>query len=574
MRSLLISLLLGLLLGLPFATGRLAFSRFGAYPHNDDFLYARCAQIMAEEHRYQHVSMIGSLTATVAAHSAWGALICSPLGFSYENLHLSVAIIGWIGAVCIFAVGRQLGASQVVSFITALTLVVGPYYYGMSFTFMTDVTAAALVAISSAAYFMGLKKQSNIWLLSGALGATAALWTRQTHLVVIVFPLLVLTLQAKETNNWKKTSLAMILSCLLPILGYCVYELGWLLPGNDNRLPRVSVRQYNLAYMRHCLLYVYQASILTGFVTLPLMPLMLAAIRHTTPDLQTRVRRWIGALAIMVSLIFLAIFLAKGGRLYITQATGYILHNGHYGPILLADQHDPGRWADMGDVEWPVIFWQILTLGAIANLGLLAWWTALTVWEWRTDLVDAGSRLVSCSAIGLIAIIPTAMLGLLLVIETLYDRYWMLFYPAIFLFLLTRFASRIKSLPAWTWGTSAILLSGMFAMSFVFTHDFLAWNQARGKQVEKWLGAGLTPAEFDAGSGINGWYRSLEDPDTWPRPGDKTLYWRGLADVALSIGPREGWNKIDQLTWHSWAVGRQCKMYVIQRNTPNAPTGP
>ncbi len=332
--------------------------------------------------------------------------------------------------------------------------------------------------------------------------------------------------------------------------------MGWVVPGNQDRITIVHVRKYNLDWLRSVVLNVYAAGVLTGFILLPLLPQLISRMKRSASELSPKARRIATIVAFVAAGFLTSIFVITGCRTYITQATGYILHNGHYGPILLADQADPGRWSDMGGVEWPPLFWQILTVAAIGCVGVLSWMAVFT-------LLRPGDRTQLWCNAGLMAAVLASVVGLILVVETVYDRYWMLLYP--FLFVWVGSLCGGKTAPTWTWAVSLLLLTGMFTMSFVMTHDFLAWNSARWEQVERWQEAGLRPEQFDAGNGINGWFRSAEDYATHPRPGDETIYWRGLATEALSIGPRDGWTVQRELQWHSWAVGKECHILLIRR---------
>ncbi|MEM0924713.1 MAG: hypothetical protein AAGJ83_01625, partial [Planctomycetota bacterium] len=112
----------------------------------------------------------------------------------------------------------------------------------------------------------------------------------------------------------------------------------------------------------------------------------------------------------------------------------------------------------------------------------------------------------------------------------------------------------------------AVFLILWLGTSVVLTHDFLAWNNARRFQVERWLEAGLEPQDFDAGNGINGWFRSGEDEQTFGREDDPTPFWRGLASQMLAIGPRDGWREVGRVNWDSWAAGGEKTLFVLERH--------
>ena len=567
-RSTFLSLLACLVLAVPLVAGRVCFGVFDAFAHNDDFLYARTTEILVEEGRYQHVSQHGQLAASVASHCVWGALVCGPLGFSWNHLHLSVAIAAWVGAVSVYLAARELGGSHAGAFLAGFAMLVGPFYYGMSFTFMTDVTATVFAALGVFGYVRGIKRRSLGWLLLGALGASLAMWARQTHLCVVVIPAVAMTGLACRDRSLIKLPGPMAVACGIPAASLVLYQTGLVLPSDQGRVSIVDVDSYDSGWLRQLVLFTYAGGLLIGAVTLPLAPMVWSRLfSRQTP------RTWsVWLVGLLVLALWGGAYGVSLGRAYLTQATGYIVYNAHLGPILLGDQNDPDRWSDIGGVRWPAIVWQIVTVLAIASLvGLAATGTQALLAVLRRDPSEnndeddaARSRWL---VVGLLCCALSAAGGLLIYVEMVYDRYWMLLYPMVFVWLGSQVDPQGSHTKAsrMVWGISCACALLMFAVSFAFVHDFLAWNHERRAQAEVWLDAGLEPKDFDAGNGINGWYRAHEDLETFARVGDETHFWRGLATHALAIGPRQGWRVVDRRPWRSWAVARDCELFVLER---------
>ncbi|WP_161604423.1 ArnT family glycosyltransferase [Roseiconus nitratireducens] len=573
-RSAALSLLACLALCCPILIGQLCFQSFDAYAHNDDFLYARCTQILIDEGRYQHVSQHGQLAASVASHCLWGALVCLPTGFSYDQLHLAVGLAATLGVVAIYLAARELGGSHRIALLSAMAMLVGPFYYGMSFTFMTDVTAASMASIAVFGYARGVVRDSMAWLIVGSIGASLAMWSRQTHLCVIAVPTIALIGDAWHRRRFRRAAFGLLASCALPLLSFLVFELGWLVPGDDARVGIVDVETRDLAWLKQTIVFVYAGGLLTGLAALPLLPLLVARVCRPAENVALRkAQSWATGL---VGLLWAGVFAVTGLRTYITQATGYILYNAHLGPILLADQDDPGRWSDIGGVSWPPWIWQIVTALSIISLALLAGLAATSIGRLirrphESGAVDAVLRRDWFIA-GLIGCMLAASAALLAMVEMVYDRYWMLLYPMLFPWIGSQrifpAVPPVRTVRGVTAAVAAMILL-MFTMSFVFVHDFLAWNDARHDQVRVWLDQGLAARDFDAGNGINGWLRSAEDVATHGRPGDDTPFWRGLAQHALAIGPRPGWEVEKTISWRSWAAaGKQCTLYVLNKRGP------
>src|SRR5262249_54570488 len=112
---------------------------------------------------------------------------------------------------------------------------------------------------------------------------------------------------------------------------------------------------------------------------------------------------------------------AHGGRAVLTSATGPSLQNAHFGPILLSDCTEPGRWGDIGDVKWPVSIWFFATLLSFASLAIIAAASENTVSDWLHDPRDRRTA----SAAGLWAAGVGAALVLLATMGFSFDRYWL-----------------------------------------------------------------------------------------------------------------------------------------------------
>ncbi|MEM6469625.1 MAG: hypothetical protein AAF802_08630 [Planctomycetota bacterium] len=555
-----------LVFAVPFVLAHLVFHELHAFPHNDDFLYARCSEILVNEGEYRHVSQQGRLAASVASHCVWGALFCTPFGFSYDALHVSVTVAAWLGALSVWSVGRRLGGSNLIATLSGLTMCVGPFYFGMSFTFMTDVTALAFVALALAAYARGALENSTWSLFLGAFMATLATWARQTHLLVVVVPLVThLGIVWRSNPHGRVLGLAVTLciSVGIPIAGYVLFETGWIVPGNEERMEIVDVAVRDWAWLKHAFLFAYGGGLLLGLVTIPIALICLAQ-RHAENG--GRAFPWFG---IIVSGIWSVLFIVSGGRAYVTQATGYILYNAHLGPVLLGDQNDPGRWSDLGGVAWPAWIWQLVTIASITSFGVIS----QVMFRAITSAIGNKKAVGSVApqdevllarrmfAAGLSVMVLVSAAALLWLVEMIYDRYWLLCYPAVFSLM----AALKFDLSRARLATSLWLAALFFSVSFVFTHDLLAWNDTRRIQVKRWLEKGLEPRDFDAGNGVNGWFRSAEDEQTLGRPGDETPFWRGHARQMLAIGPRDGWQTADELKWSCWAVRKPCSLYVLKR---------
>jgi len=562
----------GVLLALPLCAARIWFADFGAYPTNDDPLYGRMSQIWVDEGRFQNVTVRGALAASVVSHAAWGAIVCKPFGFSYSRLHLSMAIMGWAGAMAIYAIARNRDCGVGSALAVASTLVLTPMYFGLTFTFMTDISATAFFAIAVACYAEGLSRDSLAWLVFGSVATVLAVWARQTHLCAFVFPVTVIVGQAWERKAWSGQWKRLVAAAGIPIVGWLAFEFSWIVPGDADRLEIVLVHRYDLDRLHEVAIEGYGLCLLIGMILLPIAPLLAARLPAARRGMPRAWKLFADTAGGLVGALLLCAFAVTGALTYITGTTGVFLQNSHFGPILLSDMDEPGRWGDMGGVEWPALFWQTLSVVAMVSAAHLTWWAVFTVacWSARPRGDNESSRRAWID-MGLLATMAAGGGGMFVVIHNINDRYWMILFPALFAWVASLLGdSRLSAsrAPTWSVAVSTMLLAASVTVSFIWTHDFLAWNQTRWRRVEQWLAEGLEPFDFDGGSDVNFWFRSAEDPDTPLRPGDDSVNHSGLADLALAIGPRPGWREVERLPWRAWATGREHFILVLAKENP------
>jgi len=570
-RRVIVSITIAVVLAVPLVACRFWFDDLGAYPQNDDPYYGRPTKIWIEENRVERISQYGLLSASGFAHFAWGTLVGKVTGYSYQNLHLSVAIMAWFGALALYGIGRELGGSRWLSLMLGMMLMLNPFYFGHAFTFMTDTTATALLCLASYCFIRGFRLESHRWWLAGSLAVGLAILTRQTHLALMAFPWLVWLSRARSWPSWKQAAgeLAAISGPAIAVL--FLLESGLLIHDTSGRLDTVLNFHFTAERIHEMAVESYGVFLLLGLTLLPAAPLLASQLKRSHQQLGPRARRWALGTAVITGGLLLTAFLVTAGRAHISSATGYFLQNAHFGPVFLSDL-DYSNVGRMGGVTWPVICWQILTLLSIANASQLAWWVIylLNLPSLETTRSSYDKTIAWCG-LGLISMIAAVLLIFLGLFYAIMDRYWMILFASLFsvlAILLTRPSVRI---PRWAWTTAVTMTLIGGTISVIFTHDFLLWNQTRWTQIEFWIEAGLKAEEFDGGRDVNAWFRSAEDPQTMRRPGDTSPWWSGRAHLSLSIDPRSGWHEIDRLHWRAWATGRQHKILVLKLDSQESP---
>jgi hypothetical protein len=548
--------LLGVLIALaPLVVAFYLFRNIEKFPTNDDWIYARTAFAVSvsitEGGRPAWTANNRQVPAAAVTPiyfaGAWSALG----GFSREKLLVVTQVFVGTGVVGLYLLARSFGAGMELALLTAWTLLACPWFWSHAFTFMTDASAVGLAAASAACTVHGILAGRDRWLLAGSLVLALAVWTRQTTLALLALPCVAFVLGGKVDFG------RFALCSAPPLLALGSLELGWFGPSSVERAAFVAQRPPLSTWLRDLVYNTYGMLLVVGFSLAPLTGLLLASVRWSR-------RTQIVAALSLAPAVFFAL---RGGRAVLTSATGPTLQNAHLGPVLLGDCFEPGRWGDIGGVEWPTAAWFIATLLSFASLVTVAAASQNSLSNWWSDRADRWRSL----EVGLWFSGAGAGIALLLLMGFSFDRYWLAVVGPLIFWAMVKIAreGNPKGIAAWRSVWAFVSLAGLFAVDSVFTHDWLAFNETRWNLVRKLQKEGFSPSQIDGGYEVNGWHRSAEDPLTLPRPGGETaLWWSEKAQRSLTIGPRPGMVEVDRATWFSWAVRRRIPIYVLCREAP------
>lgn len=172
---------LALWLALPFIGLMLLVSPRGEFPLNDDWVYAKMVQALAERGRF-------GLSPFSNAYALTQTLYAAPLvklfGFSFTLLRLTSIFMGWI-TVCFTAfTARELGLPNRCAILAALTVFVNPLFINLSYTFMTDVPFCAFASIGIYYFIKTYRAPTNSNLLLGSLFSSIAFFNRQFGVLI------------------------------------------------------------------------------------------------------------------------------------------------------------------------------------------------------------------------------------------------------------------------------------------------------------------------------------------------------------------------------------------------------
>jgi len=556
----------------------LAFSDLNGWPQNDDPYYGKPVQWLVEEGHLQVALQKGVLAASVVTHILAGALSSLIMGFSYRSLFLACIFQQWLGAAAVYGTGRVAGLGRKGGLLLGFAFAIQPMIFCSSFTFMTDTPAAAWVAVACLASCLTFRKRSASWLLVCSCAVAWGFWIRQTNLFVLGVPLL--TLSILSLNQKLPFSLVTaILFLLIPAgVSWGLFESEMFVQSTSDRISTVTSDTEGLIRIKQLAISAYAACLNVGLFGLPLAFVLLEGALGARRKLTLYEKLLCDAAAAMAMLLIALPFVVTGGNACMTNSTGFLIQNGHAGPVFLADMDEPGRWGQLDGVEWPLFVWQIATIVVIAVDGLFVWWlTWLTIVcrnNWRqhrqtaANIVDSPHALyrsdLCAVAVGLFATSIASVAILWMIIDPLLDRYLLVVLAPMlcgigYLLKLNDWQPARTTLLA-----TLVLFMGLFLFYTVYVHDLLSWNNRRWEQVKAWTDSGKQASEFDGGRDVNAWLRLAEDPNSFDRPGDTSAWWSGFATHCISVGTRPGWEVESKLGWRSWATGDEHHLYIMR----------
>lgn len=121
----------------------------GNFPLNDDWSYAKSVLALVNDHKLD----LGQWPAmTLLTHLVWGGLFTKVFGFSFFVLRLSTIISSLIGLLVLNKLVFRISGKPHTAFIASLVLLLNPFYFNLTNTFMTDVNFTTLLLLG--AYFV------------------------------------------------------------------------------------------------------------------------------------------------------------------------------------------------------------------------------------------------------------------------------------------------------------------------------------------------------------------------------------------------------------------------------------
>lgn len=493
----------------------------GNFPVNDDWAYAQNVRHLAEEGRFTFSHWPGM---TLIAQTLWGALFCKLFGFSFEVLRLSTLVLAVGCTVLLFVLVRSLTRSTAWGLLAALILLFDPFFFTLSFSFMTEAhflffVLAALVGIVRWAN----TGNDNFYWLAMLLGLVAVL-VRQTGVVLVV----AFGVAYLWRNGWRRFGLVTaLLPATMALLALWAYKAWRTHLGSIAGSYGEVGALYDPTKAFDPLYYAIRGGHLLYLAAIMALPFLLATLGTGKRTLSRT--RWA---------VLAAAYTIAGTALYCAWDTfpvGNVLYDLGLGPKLLKDTFwNEHMGLALGAGPWAVIK-AVLIAGVAWGIYLACSRPVIT------ETVRPERRTIQV----VLVVIAAGYAAYLLVAPTFFDRYAMPLSLVCTLLLVC-----CVPLPTVRPARAAFaVLIGYAVLDIVLVRDHFAWDRARWQALDQLTEErGIRPNRIDGGFEFNGWHQA--GPLNPTVQGERSWWFVTDDEYVVSSGPIEGFERIAGYPYH------------------------
>jgi len=514
----------------------------GNFPLNDDWTYGASvkASMAAGSFKVPDASACAIFTQVM-----WGILFSKLFGFSYTILRLSTLMLAGIGLIALYLLAYEITQNKKLSFFAALLLLVNPFYFSLSNTFMTDVPGLSLSILSCLFFFKALSKSNSWYVILGTFFSVAAILTRQAAIIIpLAYSFAVLFTQKNSYKHWARIIIPPVFANVVLFL-----FMSWMKHAN----PLFETYQGSASmftFLKDIPGLVFRIFIRAGnilcYCGFFLLPILLFVIPKVFMTLSLRHKKIVSICAI--------VFIPCIIRMWSALPTGNLLNSDGLGPRLLRDTYL--LFVNVHPVSDAIIH----LLVCLAMIGAL-----LTVVGCSIVLVNTASaikRRAHTTDNSRRVFLLVFLLGYCMLVFmpfSFFDRYTL---PAFFIILLVVISAVPASSYDKTWYTPILFTSFIGLFSIFSTHDYLAWNRARWQALDYLTkDMHVSPLRIDGGYEYNGvtfgsGHLSTEGKSWWYVSDDEFM---------ISFGPVDGCKIIKQFDYCNYLPLKEDCIYIVQR---------
>ena len=499
----------------------------GNFPLDDDWNFALSSWWFADHGVFRFARFTGM---SLRLQVLWGALWTKAFGASFDVLRASTLVLaaGTLFIVGVIATELRITRGR---FLVLAAFLFNPIFFWSSFTFMTHVPFVALSALAVLCFLRAMRLDSTLWFCGGVVAAIGSVFIRQTGVVLLMPPIVVLLVRRSRplwiTIAGAAITVLAVLYLKTDLLRGYVAEYAtrftiWNKPLTSLPLTFASVLSHHLV-----LDFLYGA-----LFALPWMaPLVASALR----DARVRVAWLIAAIPFVAWVAWLTGAVAP----LPFAIRGAIFTNIGLGPVTLRDAM-VFRYPDPVHLPQSVM---VIASYVLAVLGALLFASVAICCIDRDDRI----RLLAMTAL--------AGSGILAISEFFFDRY-----ALDSLWMTPRLVAATQPLRM---RRTAIVLTVVLALFCVAaTQDYFAWNRARWRAFADLRRRGVPLTRMDAGYEINQYLLGGWD-------GEQHMGLPGMAVVddswILALNRVKGYQVLAAYPYRGWFGLHRGELFIEQR---------
>lgn len=509
---------------------------FGDFPLNDDWVYGLATKYFYEKNEFYPIPWSAT---SLLSNVIWGWSFVKFFGFSFDILRMSTLIAALLGSWSSYYLLFNISKSKIISFIGSFALLSNPIFFGLSFTFMTDVFCLTAIILSMIFYINSFQNKFNTLNLFGStFFSVIAVLSRQTSLIIP----LAYFLTCFILSNKKKFSLEIFMAFfpfLISLLSFLLLEYGLKIHG---RLPTMTINGVAdffesfikpFTLISHLPRRAIPMLFYLGLFSLPILILL----QWKKVNLN---KKYFGLILIIIALF-------NGIRLMPT--VNNIISNYGMGPITTRDVYFLGINKPYAISNF---FWFFISICSLIGATLIIYLIPEAIKKLRKlDLMR--KKIVVFQILNIIGYF------VFFLIFPYYDRYLLIFIPtlwSIFYILFLNKKTSFKNI-----FISLTITFGFLCYSAVTTKDYFNFNIARWNLLNSLIKEEkISTKDIDGGYEFNGLYnydRALKSSNWWVI-NDKYL---------ISLGPVYGYHEYKKIEYMHILPKYNQTIYLLKKDS-------
>jgi hypothetical protein len=538
-------------------------SPMGNFPLNDDWIYSEAVRTFLQS---KHFVLYGDCCAACPVHILIGSAVSALFGFSYEALRFTSLTFGFAGVVSLYLILRELNISKMAALLSTLLFACNPIAINLLFSYMTDGSSAALVAIYMYAFVRGIRRNSTTAIACAGVALTAAVAVRQTNAAFVAANVVVLlSLWFRRKHSW-----AIVLWLIaMPLAAFAIADhmllaaktdtgYDWYKRSSTGIAGKIAAKPWKSAGKIDVLLGAGAC-----YLGLFLAPLFFAVPRRLIGTLVSHARPIAVGLAVAVAIVGTALLQLIGRDHMLMPFCLNLLRVPSLGPLPLMGINFYGLHKNAAVAFTSIsavlaVVFVILTTVAISKVVAVIWRYVCDSLEDQTSTmsvpddrrfrrITALAFCFACTAISLSIVGLQEWMGAM-------DRYYLIaLAPCIVAVAMTLRWLKAKPL-LWAQIPLLLLLAGY---TIAAQKDYMEWNRVRWSGLRSLEARGIKPDDIDGGAEyffLHHLTCTNERPDKrgamprrlwrwWPVAGEKYI---------VSFSPVPDYDLIE--TWHYWSA--------------------